>query len=123
MKLNRFKSILRGFINEDLLSIDVYDSATKVILYITPAYFLKLDVEEVYYTGYGTVVINFNIFNNGIVEFELEIGKSDIGYFFDTETDGRPHMCDSLSLSDDEFKNTIKQLNEDLKLFFEEHEK
>lgn len=92
----------------------VYNNCSNIVNKLPTIIFEKTEI-EIYYSHYGTIIIEF--FMTSIDFFSLEIGKDNIGYF--SEISGITEIyCDYL-LTIDENKDLINidKLNNDLLKF------
>jgi hypothetical protein len=113
------KSELIQFSNEfedssSKISNDVLNQSLKLVDVIYPSLIERLNIENVYTTSYGTVILDWEFSSDSL--FSLEIGKDSIGYFIEKNGDDIKEV-DSLSLNKDEVENTISVLIKDLSDF------
>jgi hypothetical protein len=96
------------------VSTRVYNNCLKFLEHLSPNLCDNLGKDDIYHSNYGTVILEWNKSNNEL--FSLEIGKESIGYFI--EKNGvDTKQIDSLSLSENEFQNTVLKVNKDLSSF------
>lgn len=96
------------------ISFDVLNQSIKIIDSIYPSLIEKLNVENIYTSSYGTVILDWEFLDDNI--FSLEIGKDSIGYFIEKNGEDVKEV-DSLGLKDKEIKNTFSSLINDLSDF------
>jgi hypothetical protein len=78
-------------------------------------YMDKIDLESIYLSNWGTVLIDFEKDNN---IFSIEIGSKSIGYFSEINSKTE-HFCEEAFInSEDSFNSTMYQLKSDLNDFY-----
>lgn len=86
------------------ISSNVYKTSFDVIQSLPESIIRKINLEDIYSTEYGTIVLDWQSFKkNSNDEFSLEIGNNCMGYFY--ENDGE----DMLNIQ--EVKTTDEEIN------------
>ena len=100
-------------LDEDLkIGQEVFNNSLKIIDDLYPSLSQELNVDKLYPTSYGTVIMDWEKGNGDI--FSLEIGSKSIGYFI--EKNGR----DIKQVDEKEIvSNTLEELFTDLETFIE----
>jgi hypothetical protein len=100
--------------SDSKISFDVLNQSLNIIDSIYPSLIEKLNIDNIYSSSYGTVILDWELSNNSL--FSLEVGKNAIGYFIEKNGDDVKEV-DSLSLSEKNLKNTFSLLIKDLSDF------
>jgi hypothetical protein len=96
------------------ISYDVLNQSLNLIDNIYPSLVEKLNIENVYTSSYGTVILDWEFSGDNL--FSLEVGKDSIGYFIEKKGEDFKEV-DSLGLKDNDIKNTFSSLINDLSDF------
>jgi hypothetical protein len=95
--INIIKNKIFQLHNLKEISADVHNNAYNLLINLPEFILDKIDIENIYTSRYGTVMIDFEFFESNI--FSLEIGKKSIGYF--SEIDSSTFLfCDELKTID-----------------------
>ncbi len=77
--INNIKCRLYNFLSHSDVSYAVYNNAYNLIQSLPEIVLDKIDIENVYISSYGTVMVDIEFKSNDI--FSLDIGKKSVGYF------------------------------------------
>lgn len=95
--INIIKNKIFQLHNLKEISSDVHNNAYNLVINLPEFILDKIDIENIYTSQYGTLMIDFEFLESNI--FSLEIGKKSIGYF--SEIDSSTFLfCDELETID-----------------------
>lgn len=101
--VEKIESKLFQLFNLRQISPEVYNNSYDLIANFPEFILGRIDLDNIYTSQYGTLLIDFEFTNKNI--FSLEIGKNSVGYF--SEINSETHsFCESLKTKDTE-GNTI----------------
>jgi len=96
------------------VSAEVLNQSIKVLESLYPSFYEKLSDNDIYPSNYGTIIFDWEKSADEI--FSLEIGKNSLGYFIEkNEVDEK--QVESLSLDNNKFESSMKNLLTDLSVF------
>ncbi|MBK0382043.1 hypothetical protein I5M32_03645 [Pedobacter sp. SD-b] len=118
ISIGNFNKVEKKFfqlLNLNEISSEVYNNSYSLLTEFPEFILEEIDVENIYTSKYGTLLLDFEYDNKNI--FSLEIGKDSIGYFseINSKTDV---FCESLKTIDNQ-GNTInaKQISSEIENF------
>jgi len=91
------------------ISPQVYNNAILVLDNLYPSIYNSINVDDIYTSNYGTVILDWEKDNNDI--FSLEIGSEKLGYFIEINN------VDVKQVEEIEVRNSLKDLLLDLSNF------
>jgi hypothetical protein len=91
--VNKIKNHLFNLLNQSSISYPVYNNASNLLVNLPEIVLDKIDIDNIYQSNYGTVMVDFEPKDNDI--FSLEIGRKSIGYFSEVN-DLTYSYCDEL---------------------------
>lgn len=95
--INIIKNKIFQLLNLKEISADLHNNAYNLLVNLPEFILDKIDVENIYTSQYGTLMVDFEFFDSNI--FSLEIGKKSVGYF--SEIDSSTYIfCDELETID-----------------------
>lgn len=110
--VNKVKNQLFSLLNQSRISYSVYNNASNLLVNLPELVLEKIDIDNVFESNYGTLMVDFELKNNDL--FSLEIGKKSIGYFSEVD-DVTYSYCDELeTVSEDGRVVSPNKLSEDL---------
>lgn len=110
--VNKVKNQLFNLLNQSRISYSVYNNASNLLVNLPELVMEKIDIDNVFESNYGTLMVDFELKNNDL--FSLEIGKKSIGYFSEVN-DVTYSYCDELeTVSEDGRVVSPNKLSKDL---------
>ena len=91
--VNKIKKHLFHLLNQSSISYPVYNNASNLLVNLPEIVLDKIDIDNIYESNYGTVMVDIEFKDNDI--FSLEIGRKSIGYFSEVN-DSTYSYCDEL---------------------------
>lgn len=111
---NKLLKNVPKYLEDECVNKDVQINVIKIIENLSKIYIDNIHEDNVYVSGYGTVLMDFE---KDKYIFSLEIGTKSIGYFseIDSETND---FCEEASIEDDSFNISVGKLNTDFINFY-----
>jgi hypothetical protein len=109
------KNFFSGYLQEEGVRTDVQKNTNLLIENLSDLYIDKIDLESIYISGWGTLIIDFEGDNN---IFSLEIGSKSIGYFSEINSKTVNFCGESFINTEESLNRTMIQLNSDLLNFY-----
>lgn len=111
---NLLKNISK-YLEEENIQKEVQINTIKVIESLSEFFIDNIDLDSIYTSSYGTILVDFERDNN---IFSIEIGSKSIGYFSEIESITND-FCEESFIDDNEKLNlTIGKLNNDFLNFY-----
>lgn len=95
--ISKIKNQIFQLLNLKEISADVHNNAYNLLVNLPEFILDKIDIENIYTSQYGTVMIDFEFSESNI--FSLEIGKNSVGYFSEINS-STYNFCDELETID-----------------------
>lgn len=110
--VNKIKNQLFNLLNQSRISYPVYNNASNLLVNLPELVLDKVDIDNVFESNYGTLMVDFELRNNDL--FSLEIGKKSVGYFSEVN-DLTYSYCDELdTISEEGNVKNVNILSEDI---------
>ena len=77
--ITKIKNKIFQLLDSKEISTEVHNNACNLLVSLPELILDKVDIENIYTSQYGTIMVDFEFFDSNI--FSLEIGKNSIGYF------------------------------------------
>ena len=114
-KSNNLLKSLTKYLDEENIQVEVQINTIKVIENLSELFIANIDLDFVYTSNYGTVLIDFE---KGKSIFSIEIGAKSIGYFSEIKAITNDFCEESFIDNDDKLLLTIGKLNNDFLNFY-----
>ena len=114
--IHKIELKISSIFDQGKISQEVYQTSVDILQNLPESVLLKIDLENLYETDYGTLVIDWQLTSKDN-EFSLEIGNKCMGYFSEL-SNGSNFIVDEVNSSTEE----IITLNSSIENFYLSHQ-
>lgn len=114
-KSNLIQKAIAKYLQEEKVQNDVQLNTYRIIEKLSELFIDNLDLDSIYISKYGTVLIDFEKENN---LFSIEVGSKSIGYFSEIYSKTNNFCQEAFIDTEDALVATIGQLNTDFRDFY-----
>lgn len=112
--LNFYDNLVKSLVDENI-SPDVFNNALKIYNALPTYVSTNISINDIYNSNVGTIIMDFEIDFDNV--FSLEVGKSEIGYFSEINSQ-TVSFCRNTSIDE----TSIRKLNSELENFYMNYE-